>query len=121
MGKKKHKLESLREDRPLDQQQMCNCRGGPQNCPVGGKCLIDCVVYEVSVTEVPSGKKETYTGVTSRSFKRPFYEHKADMSKSESRTKSSLSAHVWDLKGRGTNFEVSWRIKERSTAYNSTT
>ena len=57
----------------------------------------------------------------SRGFKVCFYEHKADMRKSESRTKSSLSAHVWDLKDRGTNFKVRWRIKERSTAYNSTT
>ena len=96
-----HNAKLLREDRPLDQQQMCNCREGPQ-----GQCLMNCVVYEAPVTEVLSGGKETYTGVTSRSFKRLFYEHKADMRKSESKTKSSLSAHVFYLKDRGTNLEV---------------
>ena len=57
---------------------------------MGGKCQVECVVYEATVSEVQSGKKETYTGVTSRPFKRRFYEHNADMKKPESRTKSSL-------------------------------
>ena len=97
-----------------------NCRGGPGNCPVGGKCQVDCVVYEATVSEVQSGKKETYTGVTSRPFKRRFYEHNADMRKSESRTKSSLSSHVWDLKDRGIDFNVTWKLKDRGTPYNPT-
>ena len=79
------------------------------------------VVYEATITQVPSGHKETYTGVTARSFKARFYEHNTDMRKVKSRTKSNLSYHVWDLNDSGINFEVSWKIKERSSAYNSTT
>ena len=79
------------------------------------------VVYEATITQVPSGHKETYTGVTARSFKVRFYEHNTDMRKVKSRTKSNLSSHVWDLKDSGINFKVSWKIKERSSAYNSTT
>ena len=116
-----HNAKPLREDRPLDVQQMCNCRGGPQNCPVGGKCLMEGVVYEATITQVPSGHKETYTGVTARSFKVRFYEHNTDMRKVNSRIKSNLSSHVWDLKDSGINFKVSWKTKERSSAYNSTT
>ena len=46
-----HNSKLMREDRPLVEQPGCNCRGGPQTCPVGGKCLTSCVVYEATVTE----------------------------------------------------------------------
>ena len=41
---------------------VCNCKGGQQNCPVDGKCQTESIIYEVTVTEVISRKKETYTG-----------------------------------------------------------
>ena len=85
------------------------------------QCLAECVVYEATVTENPSGKKETYTGVTSRPFKQRLYEHRADMRKEESRTKTMLSSHIWNLKDQGIQFEVSWKLKDRATAYNSST
>ena len=56
----------------------CNCRVGPHTCPVGGKCLTHCVVYEETSIKTQSGKKETYTGVTSRPFKSRLYEHNAE-------------------------------------------
>ena len=99
----------------------CNCQGGPQNGPVGGKCLTECVVYEAAVTQVPSGKVETYTGVTGRSFKKRLYEHRTDMRKVKNRTKSGLSAHIWNLKDNGIDFDVSWKLKDRSSAFNPTT
>ena len=46
----------------------CNCRGGQQNCPVDGKCQSEGVIYEATVTKVISGKKETYTGLTTWRF-----------------------------------------------------
>ena len=74
-----HNSKLLREDSTVDEGPGCNCRGGPQNCPVGGKCLTDCVVYEAGVAETVSGKVEFYTGVTSRTFKARLYEHRTDM------------------------------------------
>ena len=111
----------LGEDNGGTDHPVCNCRGGPQNCPVGGSCQSKGVVYEATVTEQASGKKETYTGVTARRFKDRLYEHRTDMSKTQNRTKSSLAAHIWDLKDRGVNYEVSWRIKGRGTKYNPST
>ena len=116
-----HNAKLLREDRQAEETPGCNCRGGPDTCPVGGKCLTDCVVYEATVTETHSGKKETYTGVTSRKFKQRWYEHNADMRKESSRIKSGLSSHVWDLKDKGLSYDVSWRLKDRSTAFSPIT
>ena len=116
-----HNAKLLREDRQAEEQPGCNCRGGPDTCPVGAKCLTDCVVYEATVTETLSGNKETYTGVTSRQFKQRLYEHNADMRKESGRIKSCLSSHVWDLKDRGVGYDVSWKLKDRSTAYSPVT
>ena len=76
-----HNSKLLREENQVEEQPGCNCRGGPQNCPVGGKCLTDNVIYEATVTETQTGSKETYTGVTSRQFKKQFYEHNTDIRK----------------------------------------
>ena len=73
------------------------------------------------MTETQTGSKETYTGVTSRQFKKRFYEHNTDMRKVKNRTKSCLSAHIWNLKDNGKSFTVSWKLKDRATSYNPTT
>ena len=114
-----HNSKLLR-DSGSDEKPGCNCQGGPQNCPVGGSCQTPCVVYEATVTEVASGKKETYTGVTSRRFKDRLYEHRTDMNNVKNRTNSALSSHVWDLKDRGINYDVTWKLKDRGTPYNPT-
>ena len=110
----------LRDDRDQVEVPRCNCRGGQGNCPVGGKCQVDCVIYEATITENQSGKKETYTGVTERPFKKRLYEHTTDMNCPSGRSKTSLSSHVWKLKDRGIAHTVTWRLKDRSTKFNPT-
>ena len=51
-------------------------QSGAQNCPVGGKSLTSCVIYEATVTQTLTRQKETYTGVTGRTFKDWLYEHR---------------------------------------------
>ena len=105
-----HNAKLLREDNGGPDHPGCNCIGGLQSCPVGGDCQATGVVYEATVSEVVSGKKETYTGVTSRWFKDRYYEHRTDMNNIGNRTNSALSSYVWDLKDRGVNHEVTWRL-----------
>ena len=113
-----HNKEILQEGTQSDGGRMCNCKGGTQSCPVGGKCLTRCVVYEATVTQTLTGHKETYTGVTGRAFKDRLYEHRTDMNCAEGRDKTSLSAHIWDLKDSSTDYNVTWRIKDRATDFN---
>ena len=79
------------------------------------------MVYEATVTELGSGKSETYTGVTARRFKDRYYEHRTDMENAKNRTNSSLASHVWELKDKGVNYDVRWKIKARGTPYNPST
>ena len=116
-----HNAKLLREDNGGDDHPGCNCRGGPQSCPVGDSCQTKGVVYEAMVTEPASGKKETYTGVTARRFKDRLYEHNTDMNKTINRTNSSLALHIWNLKDRGVSHDVSWKIKARGTKFNPST
>ena len=78
------------------------------------------MVYCASVTETLSGKTETYTGLTGRSFKRRLTEHRHDMKKAENRHTTSLSAHIWDLKDSGKDYQIKWRILARAPTFNPT-
>ena len=80
--------------------------GGPTSCPVQGQCKASGVVYQATVTELPSGKKETYTGVTGRAFKDRLYEHWTDAN-------TALSTHIWSLKDKNSDYEVTWKLKYR--------
>jgi hypothetical protein len=37
------------------------------------------------------------------------------------RSKSKLSAHIWDLKDKGVNYEVKWKLLERAPVFNPIT
>ena len=43
------------------------------------------------------------------------------MENTKNRTNSSLASHVWELKDKGVNYDVKWKIKGRGTPYNAST
>ena len=99
----------------------CNCEGGAGNCPVQGACRQDGVVYEACVQERVSGRKETYTGLTGRRFRDRWKEHERNFEKPNQRNETSLSLHVWELKDRGIDYDISWKILERAKTFNPAT
>ena len=115
----RHNSKILNEDIQQPQQTLvCNCRGGQANCPVGGKCRTESVVYRATVRETVSGKTETYTGLTGREFKERWYEHRTDMNNTTKKKTTRLSAHTRLLKEKSKNFTVDWRILEKAKPYN---
>ena len=52
----------------------CNCRK-PQDCPLDGKCLTDCVIYKATVS-TDHGHK-TYVGLCETAFKSRWNIHKS--------------------------------------------
>ena len=117
----RHNVKVLKEDQRVEEQPGCNCEGGPASCPVQGSCKTKAVVYEAAVTETVSGKKETYCGLTCREFKVRFNEHNNDMRKPGNRLKTKLSSHVWELKDRGIDYEIKWKLLERAPTFNPVT
>ena len=98
----------------------CNCKGGPDTCPVEGKCQTKCVVYQATVVREDINSTETYTGLTSRRFKDRLYEHSSDINNQEMEG-TGLSEYIWKLKNDNTPFKISWKILSKCAPFNPTT
>ena len=61
----------------------CNCTGLMGPCPLEGNCLVKSVVYEAEVTR-NNNISETYTGLTSNTFKKRYYNHRDSFKKQDS-------------------------------------
>ena len=68
------------------------------SCPLDGKCLTKCVVYNATVTETTSNNQETYIGLTENEFKTRLNLHKSSFKLEHKRTSTTLSEHVCKLK-----------------------
>ena len=104
----------------------CNCRGGMQNCPVDGKCKIEGVVYKAKISETSTGVEKHYIGMTGRSFKRRWDEHKTNFNKkidkrNPTKYTPSLYTHVWDLRDKGVAHTIEWEILDRGQTYSPVT
>ena len=77
------------------------------------------IIYECQVKEVQSGKVESYIGLSENSFKDRYYKHRKSFT-TEGYHKNSLSTHVWDLKKKHVNFELTWRIISTAKPYSTT-
>ena len=71
------------------------------------------VVYKAEVIENNS-TSNTYTGLTSNTFKERFYGHRHSFKKRDSNHSTTLSSHIWDLKDKNENYEVKWSIIDRA-------
>ena len=98
----------------------CNCTRAMGPCPLGGKCLVNSVVYKAEVVENNS-TSNTYTGLTSNTFKDRYYGHRHSFKKRDSNHSTTLSSHIWDLKDKNENYEVHWSIIDRAKEFNPDT
>lgn len=103
---------------PTDQQrtkQTCNCRLKDE-CPLQGNCLTNQVVYQAAV-QTTSGR-ETYIGIAATDFKARYRNHTMSFRNSTYKNSTELSKHVWQLKDRKEEFNITWKILRRANAYN---
>ena len=85
-----------------------------------GNCLVRGVVYAATVTDLATGKVETYTGLTEGTFKGRWDGHKGSM-KNRGQNPTTLSTYVWKLKDRGSPYTITWAILTRAAGFNPTT
>ena len=105
----------FKNDTEGEEKRSCNCRR-KDTCPVEGKCLEEGIIYEATIKSNSDEKK--YVGLTEGSFKRRLYGHKQSFRNNNLRTATELSKHIWDLKDRQEEFEISWKIIDRAHSYN---
>ena len=116
----RNNMKLLRDNKEATTAPRCNCRGGPANCPVEGKCQTKGVVYRATVKQTLTGIENTYTGMTGRNFKKRLYGHNTNMNvRPPNHTK--LSEHIWKLKDNNINYTINWRILDRVPIFNPIT
>ena len=81
---------------------------------------MDSVVYEATVT-TDNNVTNTYTGLTSDTFKKRWYKHRETFEKQDHSNPTTLSTYIWDLKLRNKNHDIKWSIIERAKDFNPIT
>ena len=100
-------------------QPGCNCSGRLGPSPLDGKCLVTNVVYKDKVVD-NDATIQTYTGLTSTTFKKRFYKHRTTFEK-PNHDPTTLSNHVWDLKNNHKTFNISWSVIDKAPDFNPAT
>ena len=74
---------------------------------------------QIDITK--SRKTETYVGCCSTDFKTRRSDHNTSFKYERYKGKTILSSHIWDIKGRGSSYTISWRILDRGAPFNPAT
>lgn len=108
----------LRNDNQTKNEKKCSC---PRNttCPLKGECLTKDLIYQATVT--CDDKRETYVGLTATDFKTRYRNHKASFKAETKRNSTELSKHIWQLKDRKLNYEITWKLLYRAPHYTNVT
>ena len=98
---------------PPPEKRECSC---PKNtpCPLDGKCLLENVVYEATVTQ-DDQTKNCYTGLCSTSFKKRLGIHKHSFVSDDNQT--SLSKFIWNLKEKNIGYDITWRLLDQAETF----
>ena len=110
-----HNKKILASEEADPNARQCNCRGGPEQCPLQGKCLVKSVVYEAEVETARDTK--TYNGLTERTFKEHYNQHQSDFRHEKHRHSTALSSYVHSLKDESIPFTIKWKINSRAYPY----
>ena len=86
------------EARPIQKNEhLCNCQRGINNCPLGGMCRTESIVYKATVIS-SDGDVRTYTCLTNCKLKDRLYEYNANTNKPNHHTFTRLADYVWKKK-----------------------
>ena len=127
----RHNSQVTRKQQPLADPPVrtCSCPKAVRDsntCPLEGKCLLENTVYQATVSQVTSGKVETYTGLASTTWKARLAVHKTSIKhkpnpQAKSQNGTELSTHTWELKDKGIEYSLKWKLLDRAQAFNPTT
>ena len=125
----RHNLQTLKQQQALTEPEArtCSCSKAVRDsgaCPMAGKCLLSNVIYQATVTRDDTGQVETYTGLTSTTWKErrgvhnSSFKHRAKPD-AKSSNSTELSKHIWKLKDANIPYSLSWKILARANSFNA--
>ena len=116
-----HNAKILREAEKNESEKMCNCRRG-RECPLGGQCLTANIIYQATITPTnPPAEPNTYIGLTATTFKQRLANHIKSTNYAKYRKETTLSEHIWDLKDKGVEYKVTWKVIDRAIPFSPVT
>ena len=93
----------------------CSCpKAKKDSCVLGGKCILQEIVYLPIVKEYEKNLLETYIGLTADLFKIRYENHLKSFRPFKYSNYSDLSKHIWKLKGENKSYSITWKIIEIS-------
>lgn len=102
-----HNAHIRSKEKEATTKKMCNCRKR-DDCPLNGKCLSKSIVYKA---EVKSGNiVKQYIGLAGNTFKERFNNHTKSIRLEKYKKETELSKYVWDLKDKGKEYEIKYKI-----------
>ena len=106
-----HNKQILEKDQ-REPEKPCNCQK-KEWCPLKNKsCQERNVVYKATVET--SKETKTYIGLSSTAFKQRWYLHKSHFNDNKKRYATALTNHVQNLKDKGEDHKISWKIIARA-------
>ena len=98
----------------------CNCRQ-KNTCPLNGKCQVEGIVFQATVTREDDKGRETYVGLTETSFKTRYLNHTSSFRNEKRKSSTQLSKYIWALKETDVNFSIKWNIMKQCKPYSNKT
>ena len=95
----------------------CKCRN-KEECPIPNDCEARNIVYQALVES--EGRTYNYFGLTSRTFKERYGEHKSDIKHEKGEKEgTALSSKIWQLKKTNKEYSIKWAIVDRPFPYHA--
>ena len=100
------------------QNQPARCQCENHQCPVGGNCTTEGVVYQATVTQNGT-TSDTYIGLTERQFINRYRKHYTNFESRNAKNSTKLSKKIWKLQDQQKNYEINWEIIRKVKPYNA--
>ena len=102
------------QDPPANRDNTCNC-STQDKCPLNGRCLSSCVVYQAAVSV--ENKEHIYFGAVEGEFKSRFNTHQTSFTHRRYETSTELAKFVWSLNDKGASYSIKWSIAGHASPY----
>ena len=110
---KQHNARVLKSQEHSEKRS-CNYRG-KDNCPLDGKCLHKCIVYQANV--ITNNECKEYFGTAEGEFKLCYNNHTMSFRHKKHVNNTELSKYLWKLNEENTDYNLQWSIKAYESLY----